>query len=245
MILPLKKATQFNATMFGGNFLVNKPVMRGNNRHVQPYSNLFYWSHAIALDDCEFPLHPHEGFEIMTFILEGNVSHFDTTTNVWTPLKTGDFQIIQSNSGVEHQEKIAKGTRSFQIWFDPNFYSAIQQEPSYMDYHSTDFQPTMQQGINTIEYVGGESKSFALTPHLGIKRLLLEPKSVHTLTLDKSSSYMFYLLKGNGALAGHVLQENDALRVSGEEVLQIEFEEVGDLFFIQTPSQPDYRAVWL
>ena len=140
MIQIQKVADQFNTTIFNGNFIVNKPVASGTNARVKPYSNLFYWSHAIAIEDCEFGLHPHEGFEIMTFILEGNVTHYDTVTRIWTPLLTGDFQVIQSNSGIQHQERIAKGTRSFQIWFDPNFYKSVKQAPTYVDYHSKDFQ---------------------------------------------------------------------------------------------------------
>lgn len=105
---------------------------------------------ARAIDQCEFGLHPHEGFEIMTFILEGNVTHYDTATKVWTPLETGDFQVIQSNSGIQHQERITNGTRNFQIWFDPNFYDAVKKVPSYTDYHSKDFKPIIENGIKTI-----------------------------------------------------------------------------------------------
>lgn len=133
MIQLLKKEDQYNRTIFNGNFLVNKPVVNGKKDNVKPYSSLFYWSHARAIDQCEFGLHPHEGFEIMTFILEGNVSHYDTATKIWTPLETGDFQVIQSNSGIQHQERITKGTRNFQIWFDPNFYEAVKKAPSYTD----------------------------------------------------------------------------------------------------------------
>jgi len=50
----------------------------------------------------------------MTFIFEGTVEHYDTLTKVWTPLKAGDFQIIQSNSGIRHQEKLSKDSRAFQ-----------------------------------------------------------------------------------------------------------------------------------
>ena len=32
----------------------------------------------------------------MTFVLNGNIEHFDTATNVWTPIEEGGFQVIQS-----------------------------------------------------------------------------------------------------------------------------------------------------
>ncbi|KFF02092.1 hypothetical protein IX38_14245 [Chryseobacterium luteum] len=66
MIQLLKKEDQFNRTIFNGNFIANKPAASGTKDNVKPYSSLFYWSHARAIDQCEFGLHPHEGFEIMT-----------------------------------------------------------------------------------------------------------------------------------------------------------------------------------
>ena len=244
MIQILRKSDQYNTSIFNGNLVANKPVVSGYTAAVAPYSSLFYWSHGIAMNDCEFGLHPHEGFEIMTFILEGNVTHYDTATKVWTPLETGDFQVIQSNSGIQHRERITKGTRSFQIWFDPNFYEAIKEKPAYVDYHRTDFLAVPENGIKTITYVGESSKSFAKTPHLVIKRLILDQRSNHNLTLDKNSSYTVYILTGHGLLDNNDLGENDAIRISDLETLTIEFENGGELFLIQTPQQPDYKTVW-
>jgi len=243
MIQIQKKEDQFNTTIFNGNFLVNKPVASGTKPSVKPYSSLFYWSHSIAIDDCEFGLHPHQGFEIMTFILEGNVSHYDTATKVWTPLTTGDFQIIQSNSGIQHQERIAKGTRSFQIWFDPNFYKTVKQKPAYADYHNDAFETINENGIKTITYIGGNSKVFALTPHLTIKKLLFSDQTKINLQLDSKSSYTFYVLNGNGLANNQKIEMDDAIRISGTNFLDIDFR--GELFYIQTPTELDYKQVWI
>ncbi len=244
MIQILRKKDQYNTTVFNGKLIANKPVVSGFTGTVAPYSNLFYWSHGIAIDDCEFGLHPHEGFEIMTFILEGNVSHYDTSTRIWTPLEAGDFQVIQSNSGIQHRERIARGSRSFQIWFDPNFNKAIKEKPAYKDYHQKDFIPVSESGMKSITYVGETAKSAILTPSLVIKRLFLEKDSIQNLVLDSSCSYTFYMLRGNGNLEGHDMQENDAIRISNEDHLRIEFQNEGELFFIQTPVEPAYRTIW-
>lgn len=242
MIQIQKKEDQFNATIFNGNFLVNKPVASRTKSNVKPYSNLFYWSHAIATDSCEFGLHPHEGFEIMTFVLEGNVMHYDTATKIWTPLKTGDFQVIQSNSGIQHQERIAKGTRSFQIWFDPNFYKAIKQKPAYVDYHSKDFEPEYENGINTITYVGQQSKAKVMTPNLTIKKLIFMDHTKMSLPLDPTSSYTFYILDGSGWADNQKIEKDDAVRISDTNSLDIHFK--GELFYIQTLTELDYKPIW-
>ncbi len=242
MIQLIKKSEQFNDAIFNGKLVVNKPVYNGAGNNILPYSNLFYWSHSTATDDCEFGLHPHKGFEIMTFILEGNVSHYDTATNVWTPLEKGDFQIIQSNSGLQHRERITKGTRAFQIWFDPNFRNALLHKPAYVDYKSKDFEAKFKNGVDTITYIGNGGSALAVTPNLTISKLIFENKIKTTIDLDENSSYTFYVLNGKGSLNSSMLDENDAIRISNENVLEVDFE--GELFVIETPSILDYQAVW-
>jgi quercetin 2,3-dioxygenase len=244
MIQLLRKSDQFNAIIFNGRFLVNKPVASGTGANVAPYSNLFYWSHAVAIGDCEFGLHPHKGFEIMTFILEGSVTHYDTATNVWTALTTGDFQVIQSNRGIQHQERIGKGTRSFQIWFDPGFNEAVKKEPAYVDYQHTDFQPVVENGIKVITYVGDGSAAFVLTPHLTIKRLILDKPTTINLPLDTTSSYTFYVLKGSGILNEYLLHDNDALRLIEETKLSIDSKTPLEIFCIQTATKLNYKSAW-
>lgn len=243
MIQLLKKSDQFNTAIFNGNFVVNKPVASGTKATVKPYSNLFYWSHGVTSDDCEFGLHPHEGFEIMTFILEGQVNHYDTATKVWTPLQAGDFQIIQSNSGIQHQERITKGTRSFQIWFDPNFYKAIQEKPAYKDYYSKDFQAKMENGIATITYIGDDSISTSVTPHLRIKKLIFNSQTQTEIALNENSSYTFYVLNGQGTAEGQAIVKDDAIRITDAKKLAIDFQ--GELFYIETPTHLEYTPIWL
>jgi len=244
MIQVIKKSDQFNTTIFNGKFIVNKPVAGGARLNVQPYSNLFYWSHAVAIGDCEFGLHPHEGFEIMTFILDGNISHYDTQTRVWTPLQAGDFQVIQSNSGIQHQERISKGTRSFQIWFDPNFYKVLDKKPSYVDYHQNQLPHKEDNGIGIIEYIGGSSTAFAMTEGLAIKKMSFHAGSTYTMKLEKESTYNFYMLNGKAKLDNHKLIDNDFAKVEQSGKIEIAFDTAGELFVIQTPTEFSYKPVW-
>jgi redox-sensitive bicupin YhaK (pirin superfamily) len=242
MIQLLKKSEQFNDVIFGGRFHANKPVYNGQN-NVKPYSNLFYWSNGYVNEACEFGLHPHEGFEIMTFIFDGTIEHYDTATRIWTPLHAGDFQIIQSNSGIRHQEKVTKGSRAFQIWFDPNYQEAMKQNPSYIDYHAADFQPINQDGILTTTYVGDNSQAKALTPGLKIKKLTITERLKTSLSLNENSCYTCYVLNGQGMIEGNHVEQDDALRLFNASAMEIDFQ--GELFCIETPIQLDYKPVWL
>ncbi len=241
MIKLIRKSDQFNDIIFGGRFYANKPVFNGKE-NVKPYSNIYYWSNGYVKEDCEFGLHPHEGFEIMTFLFDGKIEHYDTESKVWTPLHPGDFQIIQSNSGIKHQEKISKGSRAFQIWFDPNFREAVKLVPSYIDYHAHSFPTIQENGIEIIQYLGKGSSATALTPNLSIKKLMFNSKTHTEIILNELMCYTFYVLKGKGVIGDHEINTDDALRISNELKLSIDFE--GELFYIENPAQLDYEPIW-
>jgi redox-sensitive bicupin YhaK (pirin superfamily) len=238
----IKKSEQFNDVIFGGRFHANKPVYNGK-ANVKPYSCLFYWSNGYVNEQCEFGLHPHQGFEIMTFLFKGTIEHYDTATKVWTALNAGDFQIIQSNSGIQHQERVSKNARAFQIWFDPNFQEAVKLSPSYIDYHGEDFKPEMVNGIKTLSYIGDESKVKAFTPGLSIKKLIFEKQTKTSIPLKENMSYTFYVLEGEGFVENQKIEKDDAIRFSERSHFEINFK--GELFYIETTANPDYKPVWL
>jgi redox-sensitive bicupin YhaK (pirin superfamily) len=157
-------------------------------------------------------------------------------------LETGDFQVIQSNKGIQHQEKITKGTSSFQIWFDPNFNEAIKHDPAYVDYHSQDFEKVIENEIKTTTYIGGLSNAFVMTPQLTIKKLTFDHQTKTSLQLDRDCSYTFYVLSGSGLADNQQITKDDAIRLSDTQQLAIDFS--GELFYIQTPTQPGYKPVW-
>ena len=79
---------------------------------------MFYWAHAWTPGNkSTIGLHPHQGFEICNFVLNGNINHFDTKQNKWIPLSEGDVQIIRAGNGISHAEG-GNHSEIFQIWFD-------------------------------------------------------------------------------------------------------------------------------
>lgn len=241
MLQIIKKSEQLNDIIFNGRFHANKPVYNGK-ANVKPYSSLFYWSNGYVNDNCEFGLHPHKGFEIMTFLFEGTIEHFDTATKVWTPLNAGDFQIIQSNSGIQHQEKVTKNSRAFQIWFDPNFFEALKLPPSYVDYQGKDFQVIQENDLATLTYIGKGSLAKALTPNLTIKKLTFEKQTKRDIFLNLTMSYTFYVLYGQGLVDDQKIEKDDAFRISNSSKLSVDFQ--GELFFIETPTKLEYKPIW-
>jgi redox-sensitive bicupin YhaK (pirin superfamily) len=235
----ITKQDQFRATMFGGRFHANKPVVGGRDPSGRPSAALFYWSHAITTGDCEFGLHAHEGFEIMTFVLDGENAHYDTTTRTWTSLRKGDFQVIQSGSGVSHAERIAKGTRAFQIWFDPDVERAMREAPAYRDLTSRDVPAVVEQDVTITEYVGGGSKVRPATAGLTIRKVAFSQAGGYTLPLGDGKRSMVYVVAGRARLDSLPASVDDVM-IASEGVVRVEHEPGCDLFVVEVPSSPDY-----
>ena len=98
---------------------------------LKPYSNLFYWAHVWASkNDSIIGLHPHRGFEICSFILKGEIEHYDTLLDKWITLEEGDVQVIKAGKGISHSEKLKKVLKYFKYGLIPIYKS------HYMKRHS-------------------------------------------------------------------------------------------------------------
>ncbi len=150
----IPREQQNGGSLFNGAFYENRPIPFPEHGKSKGYSNLFYWAHLEAKEKGEFGLHAHEGFEIMTFALKGSLEHYDTSTQKWVPLTAGEVQVIQAGDGVQHSERLEKGSEGFQIWFDPDFSKSLQHKATYQDYKANLFTETDVNGIKTVFYVG-------------------------------------------------------------------------------------------
>jgi redox-sensitive bicupin YhaK (pirin superfamily) len=65
-----------------------------------------------------FPMHPHRGIETVTYLLEGEVDHRDTTGSAGT-IRAGGVQWMTAGGGLLHEEmprKVAGRLDGFQLW---------------------------------------------------------------------------------------------------------------------------------
>ncbi len=76
------------------------PGERPDVRHTGP---LFYWAWATAKGYGKIALHPHQAFEIMSYALAGEIGHYDTL-GTQSRVKAGGAQVMQTGSGVSHEE---------------------------------------------------------------------------------------------------------------------------------------------
>ncbi|HSD38135.1 MAG TPA: pirin family protein [Rhodocyclaceae bacterium] len=68
-----------------------------------------------------FGKHPHRDMEIVSYVVSGELTHWDSATGVEDTLERGHVQTVTAGSGVWHSEmnNHAGHTRFLQIWIQP------------------------------------------------------------------------------------------------------------------------------
>ncbi|MFJ8111028.1 pirin family protein [Streptomyces sp. NPDC096132] len=227
----------------GVNALSNRVVAGGHAADGQPSAALFFWSHTRFLSDFTFGLHPHEGFEIISFILEGRTRHFDTKTDRWLDLRGGDAQIIRSGSGLWHREGATKGARVFQMWFDPGFDTALRIEPSYTDHPAAQFTARPSGDVLVTDQVGGDGPIRALTEGLSIRRVALVQGARAQLDVGAHRFTLVYVLDGEATVNGTRATTDDTVSLGGASAMTVKAADSADLFLVSLPGQPAYQPV--
>jgi quercetin 2,3-dioxygenase len=85
-----------------------------------------------------FPEHPHRDVEIVTWVIEGELEHADSTTGRVTRVRPGDVQRLGAAGGVRHVERNAgEGELRFvQMWLVPGAYGGTRMRPGGREHGS-------------------------------------------------------------------------------------------------------------
>jgi len=235
----IPKSRQGYGAFNGGEIIENKPIgFPQDGGDAKPYSNLFYWAYAEAKVDSTIGLHPHQGFEIMSFVLNGTIRHFDNQLNDWKPLHKGDAQIIRSGNGISHAEHMEKDAVMFQIWVDPDLNKTLGQAATYSDYRSEDFPIKEENGIIIKMYSGNGAPLTMDAPGLEISEWTFENSFSKTLNSEKV--YSIYVMEGNLKIDAAVAEKDTFIIISDAEKLEVEGG--GKFFVIASDKNLNYKT---
>jgi redox-sensitive bicupin YhaK (pirin superfamily) len=164
-----------------------------------------------------FGMHPHKDMEIVTIILEGEISHKDSMGND-TTMKKGEVQRMSAGTGVYHSEfnNGSEELHLYQIWILPAKQGIT---PSY---EQKIFDPAKAK--NTLmAVVSPEKKDDALSINQDASIYLGyfdAGNSIHYST-DPKRKLLIYLTTGALSVNGQDLNTNDQARISDEGSLEI------------------------
>jgi redox-sensitive bicupin YhaK (pirin superfamily) len=166
-----------------------------------------------------FGPHAHRDMEILTYVVEGQLRHRDSTGEQHT-LGANEIQLMSAGSGIIHSEFNASETESvrfLQIWIMP---SVDDIKPSYQQ---VAFTPADKQG-RLFLLVGPDSKDRPLTTirqdaRVYVANLSADAEIRHPLGHERYA--WLQVVQGSISLNDSTLSEGDGAAVSNESSLRL------------------------
>jgi redox-sensitive bicupin YhaK (pirin superfamily) len=179
-----------------------------------------------------FPTHPHEEMEIVTIVLEGEMTHQDSMGNK-AVIQAGDVQRMSAGTGLTHSEfNLAdKPVHFYQIWIYPDTPGL---EPTY-DQKRFDAQGWKNR---LLPVASGQNIPGTVTFHTDatIYRAAIEAGKSVTHEAPDGRRIFVYLTAGKVSANAHVLAAEDQARIDIDGSLRLEAEEDSELILIDVPS---------
>lgn len=208
-----------------GQIVESKPIAFPHEETaVKRVGPLFYWAWATAKKTFEIPLHPHSGFEIISYVLRGTIGHQDSLGNMQR-VTTGGAQVMQTGSGAYHAEELAEKSEMFQIWFEPHLAKAVKQTPTYNQYDHEQFPIHEANGVQ-VKTVIGEGAPISLETEA----------KMYDVDISAGKTYVYEVAEGN-ALAAVVVRGEGIVR--GDEGDQVSSLEKGDFVVVSTDEKAE------
>ena len=242
-IVVYSKEVQASGRFNDGEIIEKKPIgFPQDMGELKPYSNLFYWANAWTPNSkSTIELHPHQGFEICSFVIKGGIKHYDSKQQKWIPLIKGDVQIIRAGSGISHAEEILDKSEIFQIWFDPDISKTLNKPASYDDYKQKDFPVILADKMKTTIIKGDKSLFEMDSEGVEIKEYDFD-KGVFNLELDDKSIYSFFLINGSIGIENDKALKGAFVKIQDRKQVSFDVFEKSQVFEVKTPKLVTYST---
>jgi redox-sensitive bicupin YhaK (pirin superfamily) len=163
-----------------------------------------------------FDTHPHSDMEIISYVVDGELTHADSMQNKRT-LTRGQVQYMSAGTGVLHSEYNLgeKPLRFLQIWILPDKKGY---EPNYGDYR---FDWAERTGKWLPIASGDKSSPAPIRIHADVNIFASETAKDSELefTVGKGRQAYLVLIEGKAQIAGHTLTTGDAMEITEENIV--------------------------
>jgi redox-sensitive bicupin YhaK (pirin superfamily) len=165
-----------------------------------------------------FGTHGHKDMEIISYVLQGELSHKDSMGNGSTILP-GAVQRMSAGSGVmhsEHNHHASVTTHLLQIWITPN------QRGGAPGYEEKFFTPEEKQGrLRLVASNDGREGSVSMQQDVLLYAGLFEAGESAQLPIAAGRQVYVHLARGQLQVNGQPLQAGDALMLVDEAQLEL------------------------
>jgi len=182
------------------------------------FGDLIAFNDFVVKPGSGFETHPHREIEIISYCMEGELTHSDSMGNTNT-IRRGDMQYTCAGSGITHCEmnnSPARALRFVQIWIRPN---AERLPPFYI---SKAF--TREDRLNKIlQIASGKKLENGIQINQDMDIYVSEIEAGRHVQAGQISTHLLYLscLEGSLRINDLFLHEGDAVKVQDETALNL------------------------
>lgn len=177
-----------------------------------------------------FDTHPHENMEIVSYIVDGEITHKDSMGNQET-LKEGEVQYLSAGDGIYHSEHNlheSKDLRLLQIWIIPPKNGLQRLYGS----HKFTKEEKKNKLLNIVSAQEGNAK-IKIHQDVNFYVSLLEKNKSIDFSISNNKQVYFIQISGTSAINGIELNNGDAMEIVDEKNLNIKAKEDSHFLFIE------------
>ncbi|MGL4991491.1 MAG: pirin family protein [Sarcina sp.] len=162
-----------------------------------------------------FGTHPHRDMEIVSYVVDGKLTHKDSMGNENT-IGRGDVQYMSAGTGVTHSEMNNENetVRLLQIWILPDARNYV---PNYGDYN---FKPELRQGswLHMVSSFNNPIAPINVHQDVNIYSLELEKNESSTFEIKNNRQAYLVQIEGTSIINATTLEHGDSLEITEENI---------------------------
>ena len=175
-----------------------------------------------------FPMHPHNDMEIVSYVIDGKITHKDSMGNVGE-LSRGEVQYMSAGTGVYHSEyNLGDETlRLLQIWIYPD---KKDYKPNYGE-NKFNWSDRENKWLHMVSSFEGNAP-VKIHQDVNIYAIYLDKNNEESLNVEKDRQAYLVQIEGSSIINGIELNQKDALEIA-EENIQIKAKENSHFLVIE------------
>lgn len=196
------------------------------------FGPLRVFNHDTIQGGSGFPTHSHREMEIVTYVLQGQLAHKDSTGGKGF-INPGEVQRMTAGTGIAHSEFNAsetEATKLLQMWVIP------EREGLTPSYEQKQFSLAQRTG-KLLPIAAGRELPEAVKIHQDatfyVSRLNASDAVAHEMS-EKRRAFL-YVIEGEITLNGEVFKAGDQARITSESQLALTATNNGEIILIDLP----------
>jgi len=182
--------------------------------------------------------HPHANMEIVSYIIDGEITHEDSMGNSET-LKRGEVQYISAGDGIYHSEynhHKADDLRLLQIWIFPP-------EKGLPRLYGSHKYKKEQRDNKLLKIVSSQNSDCPIKLYQDVNIYVSELDKPQEFTIGKDRQVYFVQIEGKAKINGVILENGDAMELVDENKFTIQPILKSHILFIEMKKQATFNYI--